>query len=172
MVGSSLDSPGVASMNVGELCSRDLVAVATTTPLSEVARLMFERHVGAAVVTLSPLEQPVAIGVITDRDITRAQLDGARELAEISSDEVMTRDPLVLCEDDALEEALGRLRARGVRRAPVTTAHGVLIGVISVDDLIAQLARDISALAHLLELQPISEALREGPPRSPVKGSR
>jgi len=159
-------------MNVGELCSRDLVAVAATAPLSEVAQLMCERHVGVVVVTKSPLERPVAIGVITDRDITRAQLNGARELSEISSDEVMTRDPLVLCEDDALEEALGRLRARGVRRGPVTTAHGVLIGVISVDDLIAQLARDVSALAHLLDLQPISEGLREGPPRSPVKVSR
>lgn len=71
-----------------------------------------------------------------------------------------------------MEEALGRMRARGARRAPVTTAHGMLVGFISVDDLIAQLARELSALAHLLDLQPISEGLREGPSRSPVKVSR
>lgn len=40
-------------MNIGELCSRDLVTVASTTPLCEVARLMCERHVGAVVVTIS-----------------------------------------------------------------------------------------------------------------------
>lgn len=159
-------------MNIGELCSRDLVAVAPTTPLSEVARLMCERHVGAVVVSESPLDQPVAIGVITDRDITRAQLRRASDLSQIFSDQVMSRDPLVLCEDDAVEEALGRMRARGVRRAPVTTAHGRLVGVISTDDLISQLARELSALAHLLDLQPIHEGLREGAPGSPIKTAR
>ena len=152
-------------MNVGELCSRDLVAVPPSTPLSEVARLMCERHVGAVVVVQSPMDQPVAVGVITDRDITRAQLGRASNLSEIFSDQVMTRDLLVLREDDAVEEALGRMRARGVRRAPVTTAHGVLVGVISTDDLVAQLARELSALAHLLDLQPLRESLRPGPPR-------
>jgi len=165
-------NPWVVCMNVGELCSRDLVAVAATTPLSEVARLMCERHVGAVVVIKSPMDQPVAIGVITDRDVTRAQLDRARDLSQIFSDQVMTPNPLVLCEDDAVEEALGRMRARGVRRAPVTTAHGTLVGVISTDDLIAQLARELSALARLLDLQPIREGLRQGPPRSPFKASR
>ena len=159
-------------MNIGELCSRDLVAVAPSTPLSEVARLMCERHVGAVIVTQSPMDQPVAIGVITDRDITRAQLDHASNLCQIFSDQVMTCNPLVLCEDDAVEEALGRMRARGVRRAPVTTAHGILVGVISADDLIAQLARELSALAHLLDLQPIRESLRPGPPRSPFNAPR
>jgi CBS domain-containing protein len=110
-------------------------------------------------------DEPVAIGVITDRDITRAQLAGAHELAQMISERVMTPDPLVLCEDEAVEEALERMRARGVRRAPVMTAYGVLVGVISTDDLIAQLARELTALAHLLDLQPIREALREGPPR-------
>jgi CBS domain-containing protein len=109
------------------------------------------------------MDQPVAVGVITDRDITHAQLDRARNLSQIFSDQVMTRNPLVLCEDDAVEEALGRMRARGVRRAPVTTAHGMLVGVISTDDLIAQISRELSALAHLLDLQPIRESLRPGP---------
>ena len=112
------------------------------------------------------MDQPVPVGMITDRDITRAQLDSGRDLCELSSEEIMTRDPLVLCEDEAVEEGLGRMRARGVRRAPVATVHGTLIGVVSSDDLIAQLARELSALARLLDLQPISEGLREGPPRS------
>jgi predicted transcriptional regulator len=118
------------------------------------------------------MDQPVAIGVITDRDITRAQLDPARDLSEIFTDQVMTRNPLVLCENDAVEEALGRMRARGVRRAPVSSAHGMLVGVISTDDLIAQLARELSALAHLLDLQPVRESLRPHATGSPPKASR
>lgn len=153
-------------MNIGELRNRDPVSVAASTPLYEVARLMCERHVGAVVVTKSPMDQPVPIGIITDRDITRAQLDSGRDLSDLSSEEVMTRDPLVLCEDEAVEEGLERMRARGVRRAPVATAHGMLVGVVSIDDLIGQLARELSALARLLDLQPLCEGLRDGPPRS------
>ncbi len=159
-------------MNIGELCNREPVAVAAATPLSEVARLMCERHVGAVVVAASPMDQPVPVGMITDRDITRAQLGSGGDLSHLFSDEVMTRDLLVLCEDEGVEEALDRMRVRGVRRAPVVTARGMLMGVVSTDDLIAQLARELSALARLLELQPLREGLREGPPRSTFRASR
>jgi len=152
-------------MNIGDLSNRDLVSVAASTPLSEVARLMCERHVGAVVVTQSPADQPVPVGMITDRDITRSQLDSGRDLSELRSGEVMTRDPLVLREDEPFEEGLERMRARGVRRAPVATVHGILLGVVSTDDLIAQLARDLSALARLLDLQPLRESLRKGSPK-------
>jgi CBS domain-containing protein len=148
-------------MKVGNLCSRDVVTVASNAPLSEVARLMCERHVGAVVVIQSPIDPPVAIGVITDRDITRAQLERDRDLSEILTDQVMTRNPLVLGEHEAVEQALGRMRARGVRRAPVATAKGILAGVISIDDLIAELVRELSSVAHLLDLQPVREGLRE-----------
>jgi len=151
-------------MNVGALCNRALVTVGPGTSLSEAARLMCAQHVGAVVVTESPLDQPVAVGIITDRDITRAQLDRGSELSRMSSAEAMTRDPLVLCEDAGVEEALARMRARGVRRAPVATVHGMLVGVISTDDLIGELARELSALARLLHLQPLREALRHGSP--------
>lgn len=108
--------------------------------------------------------------MITDRDVTRAQLGAARDLSQIFSSQAMSPDPLVLNEEETVEKALGQMRTRGVRRAPVTTAHGMLVGVISADDLIAQLVRELSCLAHLLDLQPISEGLREGPPRSPRNG--
>ncbi len=153
-------------MKIGALCNRDLVSVAASAPLSEVAGLMCTHHVGAVVVTKSPMDQPVPVGMITDRDITRAQLRSGRDFSELRSEEIMTKDPLVLCEDEAVEEAIGRMRGRGVRRAPVVSVHGRLIGVVSTDDLIAQLARELSALARLLELQPMREGLREGSPRS------
>lgn len=149
-------------MNVGTLCSRGPVLVEAPTPLTDVAQLMFQHHVGAVIVTKSPLDRPVAVGMVTDRDITRAQLERECDLSQLTADSVMTRDPLVLCEDVPVEEAIGRLRARGVRRAPVVSAHGELIGVISVDDLIAEVARELSAFAHLLEMQPMLERLQRG----------
>jgi CBS domain containing-hemolysin-like protein len=71
----------------------------------------------------------------------------------------MTADPLLLPEDTDLDEAMNRMLLQGVRRAPVIDAHGSLIGLISTDDLILQMARELGSLARLLELQPAVERI-------------
>jgi predicted transcriptional regulator len=67
----------------------------------------------------------------------------------------MTRDPLVVCESDSMEEALRRLRARGVRRAPVVDSSGTLVGIVSADDILMQLAHEVALLGRLLERQAV-----------------
>jgi CBS domain-containing protein len=140
-------------MRVGELCSRNVVAVSAAAPLIEAARLMCEQCVGAVIVTAAPAGRPVAVGVVTDRDIVCAQLERVVDLAQLRLADVMTRDPLVLNEDDAAEEAIHRMRGRGVRRAPVISSSGALTGVISFDDLLAYVSANVAALAHLADRQ-------------------
>jgi CBS domain-containing protein len=144
-------------MNIGEICSRDLVSVAAQTPLLEVAKVMRDKHVGIVVVTKAPADEQVAAGVITDRDIARAWVDRRGDLAGLAVEQVMTHDPLVLNEDDSVEKAILRMRNRGVRRAPVVTRHGQLLGLVSTDDLIAHAAGELWGLARLLEQQPRQE---------------
>lgn len=144
-------------MKVGELCHRNPACVAISAPLSEVVSLMQRRHIGAVIVTESPSDDPVPVGIITDRDITRAQLAHTASLSSLSTAAAMTRDPLVLSEDMAVTDAVERMRAKGVRRAPVVTAHGLLVGMISTDDLLTHVARELSALARLVERQPAFE---------------
>jgi CBS domain-containing protein len=144
-------------VRIGELCSRDLVSVTADTPLMEVAKLMRDEHVGIVIVTKAPADEPVAAGVITDRDIARSLLDRPAGLAGIQAEKVMTRDPLVLDEAESVETAIQHLRDRGVRRAPVVTSHGQLVGLVSTDDLIAHIAGELSSLGRLLEQQPRRE---------------
>ena len=140
-------------MRVGELCSRNVVAVSAAAPVIEAARLMCQQCVGAVIVTAVPAESAVVVGVVTDRDIVRAQLDRVVDLGQLRVADVMTRDPLVLSEDDGVEEAIHRLRDRGVRRAPVISSSGALTGVISFDDLLAYVSANVAALAHLADRQ-------------------
>jgi CBS domain-containing protein len=121
---------------------------------------MRDRHIGAVIVTKAPLDRPVVTGMITDRDIACAQLDRRSDLASLSAEQVMTRDPLVINEEDPLDKAIEKLRARGVRRAPVVSAAGALIGLISTDDLFGCVARELMLLARLVTLQPRQEAAR------------
>ncbi len=140
-------------MRVGDLCNRRAVTVSASATVREAAQLMCEERVGAVVVTATPAYGPVAIGMLTDRDIVCAQLDRAADLAQLRIGDIMTGDPLVLNADTPIEEAIRKLRNRHVRRAPVIGSRGELIGVISFDDLLAQVSANLRALAHLAEVR-------------------
>jgi CBS domain-containing protein len=136
-------------MKLTDLCRREVVTISAAAPVVEAAQLMCSHGVGAVIVTASRADKAFAIGVITDRDIVCAQLEGARDLAELRVADVMAADPLVLNEEDPIDEAIRRMRARGMRRAPVAGPGGVLSGVISFDDLLAHISVKLAALARL-----------------------
>jgi len=140
-------------MKVLDLCRRTVVSISGAAAVIDAARLMCTRSVGAVIVTASPADGPIAIGVLTDRDIVCAQLEGTRDLGELRVADVMTGDPLVLNEEDPIDEAIRRMRARGVRRAPVAGPGGVLTGVISFDDVLAHISANVAALSSLTAKQ-------------------
>jgi CBS domain-containing protein len=136
-------------MKAVHLCRRRVLSISAAAPVIEAARLMCTQGVGAVIVTASPADSPIAVGVLTDRDIVCAQLAGARDLGELRVADVMTRDPLVLNEEDPIDEAVRRMRTRGVRRAPVAGPGGVLTGMISIDDVLTHISANVAALTRL-----------------------
>jgi len=136
-------------MKVVHLCRRTVVSISAAAPVIEAARLMCTQGVGAVIVTASPADSLIPVGILTDRDIVCAQLAGTRDLGELRVADVMTGDPLVLNEEDPIDEAIRRMRARSVRRAPVAGPGGVLTGVLSFDDLLAHISANVAALARL-----------------------
>ena len=147
-------------MDIGTVCTRQPVTVPANEPLSQVARLMHERHIGAVIVVKRPLDRIVPAGIITDRDVVRAHVERHADLAMLDAERVMTREPLVLEAHTPLEEGIRRMRARGVRRAPVVDAAGALIGIVSSDDIVAAIAAELAELAQLIAAQPRREAAR------------
>lgn len=145
-------------MNIGEICSREVIIVHTGDTLSEAARQMCERHVGTVIVVEDRGAGRLPVGIITDRDIVRAQLKRAADLFCLGVAQAMTANPLVLREDETIADGIQKLRARAVRRAPVVNAAGALIGVVSVDDLLSAVAEQLAGLAGLVEVQQRREA--------------
>jgi CBS domain-containing protein len=140
-------------MLVGTLCSRCPVTVSTGAPMSDVACLMRDEHIGAVIVTESGRAGPRVVGMITDRDIVRAQIERTADLSRLSAGEVMTRNPLVIGEEESVDAAIAHLRARGIRRAPVIAPDGTLVGLISADDLLMNVARKLIGLAEIVVSQ-------------------
>ena len=137
-------------MNIGEVCSREVYIVRPAEPLADAVAEMHKRHVGALVVVEEKPDQVRPVGVITDRDVIRAQVLQGSALTHLAIADAMTADPLTLRETCGIAEAIGQMSARGVRRAPVVSESGDLVGIVSFDDLLPVVSEQLAALAKLI----------------------
>jgi len=132
-------------MNAGEVCKQNVVTIREFDELSAAAKLMRERHVGYLIVVESmPVDvrfKPV--GVLTDRDIVVGVLARDADIRTLRVGDVMTRQPVVVDEDKSIGFALREMRRIGARRVPVVGPAGYLVGVLSLDDVIEVLAKEL-----------------------------
>jgi signal-transduction protein with cAMP-binding, CBS, and nucleotidyltransferase domain len=140
-------------MNIGQLSHGRVVRVSESASLSEVARLMCSERVGAVIVTSSNEPDAPMSGLITDRDVVDAQLAHSKDLASLNVRESMTTHVLALVASESIDGAIAHMRARNVRRAPVVSAAGIPVGMISVDDLIRELSVALGSIASIVARQ-------------------
>lgn len=145
-------------MNVGDICSHRVISVPIGTSLTDAVAQMYGERVGTVIVTRSVAGHAVVAGILTDRDIVHAQLGRVADFSQLSIADTMTLSPLVVLASEDGGEVLQKLRARGVRRAPVVDEFGVPVGLISVDDLLQHLAKQIGGLAAIVASQSGSPA--------------
>lgn len=140
-------------MRVQDLYSPGAKITHADQALADAASTMLESRVGFLIVVegLGMGRKPV--GVLTDRDIVRGQLRLSADLFCLTVGDVMTPDPLTLPANAGVTEAIDALRERGVRRAPVVDGAGNLLGVITLDDLLPAVARELEELATLVGTQ-------------------
>ncbi|MFZ4649640.1 MAG: CBS domain-containing protein [Rubrivivax sp.] len=143
--------------DAGLLCSRIVAYVHRDTPLVEAARMMREHHVGSVVVVDEAPEGRLVCGILTDRDIVTAVVATEVDPATIVVEDIMSADVVTALERDSVTDLVRRMRQRGLRRLPVTTPQRVLVGVVTLDDLLGLLAGQLQALAQAVEAGPMRE---------------
>ena len=133
---------------VHEVMTRAPVTVDRQANLAEAARLMRDRDIGNLIV----MDNNKLHGVLTDRDIVVRAAADARDLKSTSVDEVCSKDIVDIGANDDADQAVMVMRARSVRRVPVTDG-GKLVGVVALSDMAVE-RDDKSALAGISTAQP------------------
>ncbi|MDE2050338.1 MAG: CBS domain-containing protein [Gammaproteobacteria bacterium] len=140
-------------MRVQDLYSPGAQVARPDQALAEAARTMLQSHVGSLVVVQTRGADRRPVGILTDRDIVRGQLRLSADLFCLTVGDVMTPDPLTIDASAGVTEAIESLHTRGVRRAPVVDGTGNLLGIVTLDDLLPAVARELEELATLLGTQ-------------------
>jgi CBS domain-containing protein len=135
-------------MSVERICVRDVDTVGPKESALEAARRMRERQVGTLVVVD---DQARPMGLITDRDIAMRVVAAGCEAARTPVVDIMTPMPTAVLQDTSIESALGHMRVGRMRRLPVVDGAGTLVGIITLDDVLALLAEEFSLIGALLE---------------------
>src|SRR5258708_39502198 len=118
-------------MRVAEVMTRDVQTVSPSDTIQKAAATMDNLNVGALPVCDGERLQ----GVITDRDITVRATAAGQSPSETKVGDVMTGEIDCVFEDDDVEEAVNKMKARPIRRLPVINREKKLVGVVSLGDL-------------------------------------
>ncbi len=152
-------------MTAGEICVREVVFITPGENVSTAARLMHEHHVGCLVVVKDDASARTPIGIVTDRDIAVRTIGrGVETPGRVPVKEIMTAEPVVVSAAISAQDALKRMRHRGVRRVPVVDETGAIVGLLSFDDLLEWLAVQFLDLSRVLSREQRIEKQETMPP--------
>lgn len=131
---------------LGKICTKPVVTASAQMTVDQAARAMRSKNVGALVVVNAG--RPV--GMLTDRDVAIEVVAKGMDPDTARVGDVMHKKPITIREDLGILDAARVFARTGVRRLPVVTKSGVLVGVITVDDLIMLLGNELGHVAGAL----------------------
>lgn len=141
-------------MLLNALCTTDPIRCRPDVTALEAAQLMRQKHTGDLVVVD---ENEAPIGVITDRDIVIEVLAAGLSPAETPVGRILRAPVIIAHEQEDASHALELMRVHGVRRLPVVNRDGALSGIVTLDDLLRNLAADADLLVQLTEREQARE---------------
>jgi CBS domain-containing protein len=136
-------------MTIREICNRSVVCATPDMSAADAAKLMRQHHIGNVVVVDRIDGERRPLGVITDRDVVVEVVAAGLDPATLKLGDMLLGRLVTADESTSYAETIRLMALHGVRRLPVVDAAGVLVGIVSVDDLLPQLASPLAALADL-----------------------
>jgi CBS domain-containing protein len=131
---------------------QELLTAPATTTVVDAARLMRQRHVGAAMV----VEDGKLVGVFTERDALFRVVAEGRDGQTTRLADVMTRNPQTIHPDKPFAHALQMMHGGSFRHVPVVE-DGRPVGMVSARDA---LGPELEAFVYeLLRQEHIGEIL-------------
>jgi CBS domain-containing protein len=140
-------------MFIGEICNRNVVIATRDTSVTELAQLMREHHVGSIIITEAQNECNIPVGIITDRDLVIELLSKDVDTKSISAGDIMSNELVSVRDTNHVYDTLKLMRGKGVRRMPVVNDENVLIGILTVDDLLDVVISELDDIVNIVAIE-------------------
>jgi CBS domain-containing protein len=136
-------------MSIESLLTRPVSTLSSKATCAEAARRMRRQNIGSIVIE----EDGTPIGILTDRDLTLRLVAEELDGGQVTVDRVMSAFPVFLTPQRDLRSALDAMVEMGVRRLPVVNGKGRVIGIVTLDDILVELAGQLGKVQQLLHTE-------------------
>ena len=136
-------------MTIGKICNRNVVCATRETTVVEAANLMRRHHIGDLVVVDESNGRRLPVGIVTDRDIVVEVVAPGLDAKGIRLGDLLIGRLTSVEEREHSADVVRLMAAKGVRRMPVVDSAGILVGIVTIDDLLPQLATELRELSEL-----------------------
>jgi len=126
-------------------------AVAPNTSILEALRLMASKEIGFLVV----LDGTNLVGVVSERDYARKVVLQGKASSDTPVQDIMTRDVVSVGLAHTIPECMALMNQHGFRHLPVIDG-GVVIGVLSVRDLLKEIVEHHERVIRNLDLEKLT----------------
>ena len=134
---------------LGQMTGSDVITIKPDAPISEAARTLSEKKIGAIIVT----EDGAPIGILSERDIVRELGRRGEGCLRGRVSDLMTRALIVCAPDDTADLVLTKMTDGRFRHMPVMQA-GAMVGLISIGDVVkarlSELSMEKVALSEMI----------------------
>lgn len=127
----------LATVQISRILSKDCISLRHDASVSEAIDEMTRRDLGAVAVED---DSGNVIGVFTERDVLLRALGPGDEWLARPLSSVMTPDPVTVSEADSVADALHKMKAGHFRHLPVTGEDGRATAMLSIRQIISDVA--------------------------------
>jgi CBS domain-containing protein len=122
----------VKEIRVGDCMRKGVITLRSEATVMEAAKLMRDNRIGSVIVT----KDDAPVGIVTEGDITRNVVAEGKDPRKTLMKEVMHSKLKVVSPNESIEKVAEMLRDEGVKRLPVVSDKGKLIGIIGETDIV------------------------------------
>ncbi len=124
--------------SIRDVMTSDCECIGENDTLADAAKRLAELDIGAMPICG---EDDKLKGMLTDRDIVVKAIAQGKDPGSTSAGELAEGKPILIGEDDSIEDALRTMKDHKVRRLPVIDGHD-LVGMVSQGDIATNYPED------------------------------
>jgi CBS domain-containing protein len=119
--------------------------IAPTATIEVAIDRMREKNISALVVA----HRKAIVGIVSERDILQALSRHAKSPRELLVEEAMSKTMITIAPGDTVRHAMNLMTQHRVRHLPVMN-DGILVGIVSIGDVVKDRLEDLEIEANVL----------------------
>jgi CBS domain-containing protein len=133
-------------MSLQMFCRKNVVKIFPEATIADACELMEKHQVGSIVAEIDGK----LCGILTDRDIALKVTGQQKDPRMTKVAEIMTADPIRITVNKDLQQLTHLIHAYHVRRIPIVDGFDRTLGIVTLDDVIALIASEMSEVGKAI----------------------